>query len=225
MTTALATAATPQAGPGHRGAGTARRPATVKPARGFALTAVPETEPPFDDELSSTSRVRKLRSAMVDAPAKPMRPINPGYDPDISAPVGTLVAASTSTAPLVASPTVPDLSYATDVGVQHTSTSRLPAARQTAATLARALAEVLTGARPLSQLQNHCTPTVFAGLVKRTPMPGQGLARLQSAHVCQPADGVAEVAAVFRRGPRARALAFQLTGLDGRWRITALQVG
>lgn len=197
MTTALATA------PG--------RPATVKPARGIALVAVPDTEPPFDDELTAAARVRKLRSL-------------PARDPDVSAPVGALRAASTSAAPLVASP-VPDLSYAADIGVRHTPTDRLPAVRQAAATLARALAEVLTGARPASQLQNHCTPTVFAGLVKRVPLPGQGLARLQSAHVCQPADGVAEVAAVFRRGPRGRALAFQLTGLDGRWRITALQVG
>ncbi|MGI8418011.1 MAG: Rv3235 family protein [Nakamurella sp.] len=197
MTTALTTAPS--------------RPATMKPARGIALVAVPDTEPPFDDELTAAARVRKLRSL-------------PARDPDVSAPVGTLRAASTSAGPLVASP-VPDLSYAADIGVRHTPTDRLPSVRQTAATLARALAEVLTGARPANQLQNHCTPTVFAGLVKRTPLPGQGLARLQSAHVSQPADGVAEVAAVFRRGPRGRALAFQLTGLDGRWRITALQVG
>lgn len=198
MTTALATAP--------------NRPTKAKAAPGIALVAVPDTEPPFDDELSATSRVRKLRSI-------------PAHDPDVSAPVGALRAASTSAAPLVASPTVPDLSYAADIGARHTSTDRLPAVRQTATTLARALTEVLTGARPVSQLQNHCTPPIFAGLVKRAPLPGQGLARLQSAHVCQPADGVAEVAAVFRRGPRGRALAFQLTGLDGRWRITALQVG
>lgn len=197
MTTALATAP--------------NRPARAKPPRSIALVAVPDTEPPFDDELTAAARVRKLRS-------------EPAHDPDITAPVGALRAASTSAVPMVASP-VPDLSYAADIGVRHTPTDRLPAVRQTAATLARALAEVLTGARPASQLQNHCTPPVFAGLVKRTPLPGQGLARLQSAHVCQPADGVAEVAAVFRRGPRGRALAFQLTGLDGRWRITALQVG
>ncbi|MDQ6658279.1 MAG: Rv3235 family protein [Actinomycetota bacterium] len=198
MTTALATAQ--------------NRPTAAKSTRGIALVAVPDTEPPFDDELSAASRVRTLRSSVARVPA-------------VSAPVGALQAASSKAAALVASPTVPDLSHAADIGVRHTSTDRLPAVRQTATTLARALTEVLTGARPVNQLQNHCTPPIFAALVNRAPLPGQGLARLQSAHVYQPADGVAEVAAVFRRGPRGRALAFRLTGLDGRWRITALQVG
>jgi hypothetical protein len=43
--------------------------------------------------------------------------------------------------------------------------------------------------------------------------------------VCEPADGVAEVSAVFRRADRVRAIAFRIQGVDGRWRITALQLG
>ncbi len=41
----------------------------------------------------------------------------------------------------------------------------------------------------------------------------------------QPTDGVAEVAAVFRTAERVRAMAFRIQGIDGRWRITHLQIG
>ena len=44
-------------------------------------------------------------------------------------------------------------------------------------------------------------------------------------HTSTPSDGVAEVSLVLRRDGRCRAIAFRLTGLDGRWRITALQIG
>ena len=63
-----------------------------------------------------------------------------------------------------------------------------------------------------------------ADLARPTPS-SPALAHLLSVHVCEPADGVAEVSTVFRRGGRARAVAFRLQGVDGRWRITALQVG
>jgi hypothetical protein len=43
--------------------------------------------------------------------------------------------------------------------------------------------------------------------------------------VCEPADGVAEVSAVFRCSHRVGAMAMRLQGVDGRWRITALQMG
>jgi hypothetical protein len=44
-------------------------------------------------------------------------------------------------------------------------------------------------------------------------------------HVSEPADGVAEVSASFRRDARVAVLAFRLQGIDGRWRLTDLQVG
>ena len=44
-------------------------------------------------------------------------------------------------------------------------------------------------------------------------------------HVTEPADGVAEVAAVLRIENRFRALALRLEGLDGRWRCVRLQIG
>jgi hypothetical protein len=44
-------------------------------------------------------------------------------------------------------------------------------------------------------------------------------------HVSEPADGIAEVAAVVRRGDRFHAVAARLEGVDGRWRFVHLQVG
>ena len=41
---------------------------------------------------------------------------------------------------------------------------------------------------------------------------------LNSVHVCEPADGVAEVCAVVFTGARYRAIAARLEGLDGHWR-------
>jgi len=49
--------------------------------------------------------------------------------------------------------------------------------------------------------------------------------RLRRLIVSEPADGVAEVTAVVERGPRTRALALRMEGRDGRWVVTALQMG
>ena len=48
---------------------------------------------------------------------------------------------------------------------------------------------------------------------------------VRSIHVSEPADGVAEVAALVRRGARSTAVALRLEGLDGRWQCTALELG
>jgi hypothetical protein len=48
---------------------------------------------------------------------------------------------------------------------------------------------------------------------------------VRGVRVCEPADGVAETCAVVVDGARVRALAMRLVGVDGRWRIEALQVG
>lgn len=226
MTTAVASPPTPAR----------RTPRIIAPT--ITLTAVPDTEPPFDDELSAGHRVRRLRTApagSVPVGSAPAGSAPAGSEPARSmpvrsAPVGSasasaFTAASTATAPLVASAEVPDMSHAADVGVRPTSSAQLPAAQRVATALSRAMIEVLTGARPVNQLRVHCTPPVFAGLLEHTPLSGTGMARLQSVHVCEPGDGVAEVSAVFRRGQRARVIALRLTGLDGRWLITALQIG
>jgi hypothetical protein len=49
--------------------------------------------------------------------------------------------------------------------------------------------------------------------------------RVGTVRVCQPADGVAEAAAVVHGPQRTRAIALRLEGLDGRWRVTVFQAG
>jgi hypothetical protein len=120
---------------------------------------------------------------------------------------------------------VPGWSSESDIGVRKTSTEQLPPADRTASMLARALVEMISGQRPLGQLRVHCAPEVYAGLAARPSAGPLALPHLLTVRVCEPADGVAEVSAAFRRADRVRAVAFRLQGVDGRWRITALQLG
>ena len=100
-----------------------------------------------------------------------------------------------------------------------------PAAR--AAVLTRAVLEALAGDRPLGQLEGWIAPDVLDVLeplvAARTLRPWA--ATLRRVVVCEPAPGVAEVTVVIQRGPRAGALALRLESVDGRWLVTALQLG
>ncbi|GGL85958.1 Rv3235 family protein [Nakamurella endophytica] len=169
---------------------------TVRPR----LVPVPDSAPEFDDEQRPADRLRRLTRRPSPGPVERPRPS---------------VVAVTGDAPA--------WSRELDVGVRRTTTAALPPAERVGATLARALIEVLGGRRSLGQLRVHCAPDVFAGLQAAVALPGN--AALSSVRVSQPADGAAEVAAVYRAAGRARAIAFRLQGLDGRWRITELQTG
>ena len=189
------------------------------------LTAVPDCEPPFDDQRSAVSRLQRLRAAtqarlaaaptgngtaLLNAPGRPVD--GAARIPDAAVP------------DTVAQAGVPGWSQDADMGVRRTATAQLPAAGKSGSMLARALVEVLCGQRPAPQLRVHCAPEVFAGLQSR-PTAAGALGHLLTVRVSEPADGVAEVAAVYRRGERVRALAFRIQGVDGRWRVTALQTG
>ena len=69
--------------------------------------------------------------------------------------------------------------------------------------------EVLDGRRPLAQLTPHLAPSTVrymrAALAGRPPL--REPSRMTSLHLGRPRPGAAEVAVVYRRGPRARALA------------------
>lgn len=173
----------------------ARPPAPGRPY----LIPVPDSLPPFDDERSARDRLRGLISRQQ----------------------------LTRTAPrlrqVVQDPRVPGWSREADIGIRGTRSAALPPAEQVARVLTKGLAEVLSGRRPLAQLRQHCAAEVFAGLER---LPHQRVpAAVGSVRVCEPADGVAEVAATIRAAGRCRAIAFRLEGVDGRWRITALQTG
>jgi hypothetical protein len=93
--------------------------------------------------------------------------------------------------------------------------------------------EVTTGLRPTSQLLRWTSDEVQSMLARRAILGRRAAQQgrrprrsvVRSTHVCIPRDGVAEVSAVVDDGRRVRAVALRLEGLDGRWRVTALQLG
>jgi hypothetical protein len=118
-----------------------------------------------------------------------------------------------------------------DFGPLPTSTSDLPDAVRWARQMVQVIAEVLCGQRPATQLLRWTVPEVYEQVRSRTaarhrpgaaPLRGP---RVGTVRVCQPADGVAEAAAVVHGPQRARAVALRLEGLDGRWRVTVFQAG
>ncbi|HEX6920565.1 MAG TPA: Rv3235 family protein [Actinomycetes bacterium] len=183
---------------------------------------VPACEPPYDDEG-----------------ADPRRPVPTG--PPGDALQGTLalafvlptgVPAVPDTPPelrlVPSTPAAEDLDEA-EFGPQPTPREDLPEPRRWAGRLVQAVVEVLAGDRPASQLVRWTTTEVYDQVVARvvpgppTTCPTRGVVR--SVHVTEPVDGVAEVAALVRRGARSTAVALRLEGMDGRWQCTALELG
>ncbi len=196
-------------------------PAKVADDRPY-LAAVPDCEPPFDDERSAASRLQQLRLAgQSRAGATAARTLE---DPLVRPWPGQRTIGLVRVPDTIADSRVPGWSQEVDIGVRRTTTAELPPATRSGPVLARALVEVLCGQRPLSQLRVHCAPEVFAGLQSR-PLARGALGHLLNVRVCEPADGVAEISVAFRRGERVRAIAFRIQGVDGRWRVTALQTG
>jgi hypothetical protein len=113
---------------------------------------------------------------------------------------------------------------------QPTSRRRLPEPEPWAALLIQAALEMLVGRRPAAQLQDWTTPYVLAELIvaageRHWAAPSGSPPTVRSVHVCEPADGVAEVSAVVQRGERYFAVAARLEGLDGRWRCVTIRLG
>ncbi|MGB7448460.1 MAG: Rv3235 family protein [Ornithinimicrobium sp.] len=114
---------------------------------------------------------------------------------------------------------------------QLTSATRLPEPSAWARQALRVLLEVMDGLRPGRQMSKWVDHRIAErvsrrGVVARRrggrfPQPG----KVCSAHVSLPRDGVCEVAALVLHRGRYRAVALQMTGIDGRWVVTALEVG
>lgn len=116
-------------------------------------------------------------------------------------------------------------------GPQPTATPDLPDAAAWARRMVQALLETYDGTRRADQLSRWVTPDIRErarrrGLLarrrgRRTNRPPV----VRSVHPTFPADGVCEVSAVVWAEGKARAVALRMSGLDGRWLITALEVG
>lgn len=163
------------------------------------LLPVPVSEPPYDDEL-------------------------PPRTGPVAAPIGPLHALTAPQLRLVP----PARAYDDEEAPARTPVSDLPPARPVAHALVQGLLEVLAGVRPVSQLQRGTTPELFLQLehaVHGRPRPAgarPGAGAIRSLHVQERPEGVAEVCATVRRGPRMAAVALRLEGIRGRWCCTEL---
>lgn len=177
---------------------------------------------------------------MTPSPAPALRPIRvipaPSNRP---APITIDLTEEVTTAPAsgpgyVQDALAVDFDWVTDeqlFGPQTTRRADLPDPQQWAAHIAQAIVEVMAGSRAAPQVLRWTTPEVYAVVARRGALsarrgaPAAHRAKVRRVVLCEPADGVAEASAVVIDGPRVRALALRLVGLDGRWRVEALQVG
>nr|WP_281496856.1 Rv3235 family protein [Ornithinimicrobium sp. F0845] len=116
-------------------------------------------------------------------------------------------------------------------GPQSTGRRDLPDPEVWARRLITAIIEAMDGLRPSNQLNRWVDPAIRDRIMRcgiqarqRNQRPGGALV-VRAMRVCEPVDGVAEVAAVIGYRSRVRALALRMSGVDGRWLITALEIG
>lgn len=116
-------------------------------------------------------------------------------------------------------------------GPQPTATLDLPEATAWARRMIQALLETYDGTRKADQLSRWVTPEIRDRarrrglLTRRRGRRGNRPPVVRSVHPSFPAEGVCEVSAVVWAEGRVRALALRMSGVDGRWLITALEVG
>ena len=214
-----------------------------------------DSQPPFDDELAVTydgaamhspvsnahdhdQRVLSLAFALPGGlPVVPSLPHSLHAQSDRGTPELRLVPALTdpATEPAHRRP-LRDVTDEDDVP-RPTPRTDLPEPMPWAGRLVQGILEVLAGVRPLSQLVRWTTTEVYDSISTRTEQRfrrtsearGNTQHRLaevvRSVHVSEPGDGIAEVCAIVQQGPRCRAVALRLEGIDGRWQCTALQIG
>lgn len=113
---------------------------------------------------------------------------------------------------------------------QPTPPELLPDPVRATAQVAQGIVDVLSGLRPIGQLNQYTSDEVRELLrsrqkVRAIDRRGHRLPKVVSIRVTTPHASVIEASAIVGGAPRARALALRLEGLDGRWQCTALEMG
>jgi hypothetical protein len=200
----------------------------ASPDRPLRLLPAPPTDPPYDDELGAAALVvdGSLALAFPTPPSPvPLRLAPPAVEEetDERATPRRLLPDPVPLAQRLAQAIVEILAGdrpATQL-TRHATLDVLDQLERTVRRRARVLAvAAAAGQRPAATGRTAGSAAVQAGTGLATAR-----ARVTSVHVSEPADGVAEACAVVSAGPRRRALAFRLEGLDGRWQCTALRMG
>ncbi|WP_051259226.1 Rv3235 family protein [Schaalia suimastitidis] len=106
--------------------------------------------------------------------------------------------------------------------------SGLPAAKQWASNLARGITEVLSGTRPILQLQRWLSTDLYEHLTQLTMhLPEQTKVvpmRATNCLICDVRDGVVEAAVIVACGPHSRIVGLRLENRHQRWVATALDI-
>jgi Family of unknown function (DUF6459) len=160
-------------------------PTTDSPSAARSATSSGATAAPEPSALASARAHRRPRLRLLR------------YEPAAEEPTGP------------PTPPVPARTRPVAVLTAVTDTADIGALRRRAEQVLRLTLEVLDGRRPVAQLAGHLEPRalryVRAAVAQRPT--GRQPSRMTSLHVDRPCTGALEVAAVYRRGPRARALA------------------
>ena len=196
---------------------------------------LPAWDPPYDDELDPPTVLRRAGAGGVPGAAVQGTLALAFVLPNGVPAVPEVPAALTEPQPhpdlhLVGAPDAAEALDEVEFGPQPTPRAALPEPRHWAGRFVQAVVEVLGGDRPASQLVRWTSTEVYDDVACRVPPggpAGSAVARavVRSVHVTEPADGVAEVTALVRRGLRCTAVALRLEGMDGRWQCTALELG
>jgi len=202
------------------------------PASDLTLRGTRTFEPPYDDEGGNpelTHGALALALPLGDGqPAPALRLLPGGRTMQQSKP-----KAGSTLAPAAPPEDDPDDDPLDDLVMPapvRTPRSELPPPRAFGARLVQHLTEATSGERPLAQLAPYLSHNVYQRLERhfaatlRTGATTGSRANVRSVRVCEPTDGVAELAAVVRRGGRMAAIALRLEGVNGRWQCTALQM-
>lgn len=116
-------------------------------------------------------------------------------------------------------------------GPQATLRSALPEPKAWARAIATAILESLAGRRPPTQFARAMTTEVYDAIARRHAVAlrrGSNTTQrsiVRKVAICEPADGVAELSIVVHHDGRVRAIAVRMSGVDGRWLITAFEMG
>ncbi|WP_239332846.1 Rv3235 family protein [Frankia sp. CiP3] len=183
------------------------RASSIRAGRFYQIPIMP-TDPPYDDDPQATAWLTAPPAGSAPAPVLLAMP-----DARVDIPAQQTVNQPGAGRPALRS------------GAIETSGNRsAPSARAAAAVVVRAIVEAMTGIRPVTHLAAWTSPRVQADLER---LAGDNVRRrrytLRCVRVCEPREGVAEVAAVIARGERVSALALRMETVSGRWRVTALQ--
>ena len=102
-----------------------------------------------------------------------------------------------------------------------TSTSDLPELHAWTLKFATSVLEIWAAKRQPGQLARWCHHVIYADLVAKVGSM-HDVGRIRKLHICQPLDGICEIALTVRFDDRMRSLAIRFEGVDHRWLCTSL---